>query len=372
MSKSTEPAQPLPKVVLHVGSPKTGSSYIQSALVLSRQTLAAAGIHYPQHASDAAAAEGAVTSGNIDAFVEKDVRDVILGDLEVAPSATKTILYSNEMLTKVLSENPQVVRDILAVTSVEVVAFVRDPVEWFWSTYGQHVKGKGLTVELNDFMPRWKPPQLALDFFTVCDELGVGLTVRNYSTTKHDLLPVFSHMLAPLADITLTTPAQKTVNRSLTVSEEAFQREVNRTSFRNPEALADALVNQLPDIQVPPRPMTANVIELLKQNFSPVFTELNRYLPEEEALVFAPMHELDRDSTSDLGDSAAVYSFTQDQIEVIVATLVSPPIPEPSSVSSGANYDSLVSRISELQAEVDALRASRSWRFTRFLRRTQK
>ena len=355
-----------------MGSHKTGSSYIQSALTLSRQALAASGIHYPQHSSDAAAAEGAVTSGNIDAFVEKDVRDVILRDLAVARPATETILYSNEMLTKVLSENPQVVADILAVTSVEVVAFVRNPVEWFRSTYGQYVKGKGLTVDLNNFIPLWKPPQWALDFFKVCDELGVGLTVRNYSTTKHNLLPVFLHMIAPLADFSLTPPAQKTVNRSLTVSEEALQREVNRTSFRNPEALADALVNQLPDIQVPPRPMTEDLVELLKENFSPVFAGLNRYLPEEEALVFAPTHDVDRGSTSDLVDGAAVYSFSKDQIEVIVATLVSPPIPEPSSESSSTDNDYLISRVGELQAEVDALRTSRSWRFTRFLRRTKK
>ena len=35
------------KVLLHVGTPKTGTSYLQDVLFRNRETLAAAGIAYP-------------------------------------------------------------------------------------------------------------------------------------------------------------------------------------------------------------------------------------------------------------------------------------------------------------------------------------
>ena len=49
---------------LHIGHGKTGSSYIQSSLVLSRDALAAQGIAYPPYKTDAAAAAGGMSSGN--------------------------------------------------------------------------------------------------------------------------------------------------------------------------------------------------------------------------------------------------------------------------------------------------------------------
>src|SRR4029079_18926194 len=41
------------RVLLHVGTPKTGTSYLQDVLYRNRLTLAAAGIHYPAHRFDA-------------------------------------------------------------------------------------------------------------------------------------------------------------------------------------------------------------------------------------------------------------------------------------------------------------------------------
>ncbi len=52
-------------VILHVGHGKTGSSALQSSLVLSSEALAKAGIFYPPSLSDARAMKGEVSSGNV-------------------------------------------------------------------------------------------------------------------------------------------------------------------------------------------------------------------------------------------------------------------------------------------------------------------
>jgi hypothetical protein len=324
------------RVVLHVGMPKTGSSFIQSSLALSRNSLSAAGIRYPEHRSDPAAVAGFVTSGNFDASGGRHVRDVVLRDLESSPSSIDSVLYSNEMMSRVLEEDPQSLRDILEVAPVDVVAFVRDPIEWYVSTYGQHVKGKGLTIGVEEFIPLWRPPQIALNFFELCEEMGVGLSVRNYSHSKGNLLKVFAHMVSPQLNIVLANPKRTTVNRSLTLSEEAFQRALNATDFPAPEVLADSLVNQLPDITVEPRPITTELVDLLQKNFSETFARLARFLPAEEAPDFSVYSDLDADSTINRQSDSEKYNFSQRQIEVIVAALASQTTTKPVSAFRAA------------------------------------
>lgn len=376
VSASSSPAQESPKLVLHVGSPKTGTSFIQSSLAVSRNSLTAAGIWYPEHSSDHSAAAGLITSGNIDAFDVMHMREDFLRGFDALPSSMNKLMYSNENMIQMLSEAPHVMSDVLAVVPVEALAFVRDPVEWLWSTYGQHVKGRGVTHDLEEFVPRWRHPYVALDFFKMCTDMGIGLTVRNYSYVRPQLLDVFEHMLSPRGDVSLTRPERETVNRSLTLSELELQRVVNGSDFASPVSLAYSLVDQLPGVPVAPRPVSARLLELIEENFSAVFAELATYLPQHETPRFAAANDTATDSPQDRPAEKSVdasvdtsaFSFSKSQIEVIVATLVStPPLDQTATLLSAEN-DRLTARVHELESERDAVTTSRSWRYTRLLR----
>jgi hypothetical protein len=372
VSTPQSPSQESPKLVLHVGSPKTGTSFVQSSLAISRNSLSASGIWYPEHSSDRAAVAGYITSGNIDAFDVLHMRDDFLRGFDDLPPSMNKLLYSNENMIQMLSEAPHVLSDVLAVAPVEALAFVRDPVEWLWSTYGQHVKGRGVTHDLEEFVPRWRHPHVALEFFKMCDEMGIGLTVRNYSRVRPRLLDVFEQMLSPQGDVSLTRPERETVNRSLTLSELALQRVVNGSDFASPVTLAYSLVDQLPGVAIAPRPVSARLLDLIEENFSAVFAELATYLPKDEAPRFPTPNDTtggspQGDSADSSGDSYP-YSFSQSQIEVIVGTLVSAPLPDQTATLLSAENGRLTARMSELESQLDALTTSRSWRYTRILR----
>lgn len=362
MTNADQHGAQLPKLVLHVGMPKTGSSVIQSSLALSRNHLAAAGIHYPQHWSDDAAVAGFVTSGNIDIDEGTSLRDIFLREMAHVPPTIHTVLFSNEIMSRALLANPQILRDVRDVADVLVLSFVRNPVEWLASTYGQFVKGKGLTDDLDAFIPQWTYPTHAVKFFTLCDELGVGLTVRNYSTVRKTLLDVFANMLSPETAVSLIRPEREIVNRSLTPSEEALQRALNRTDFRHPEALADALVNQLPDVQVLPRRVAARSVDILEKCWSDAFDQLAQFLPEGEAPSF---DQINASSTQlDAGDDESRYSFSQAQLDVVMQTLVST-----SHIVEREHWSSIVN---DLRAELSMARSKSSSQFTRFFRRTNE
>lgn len=356
-----------PRVILHVGFPKTGSSFIQSCLALSRDSLMRSGIYYPEHWSDPAAVAGHISSGNMDDRGGMHIRDVILRDLAAMDPSTKTLLYSNESIDNVLSKNPQILRDVLAVVPVHVLAYVRDPAEWFWSSYDQAIKRGRMTGDVEDYFGHWQLPRRTLDFLRVCEDLGVGLTVRNYSRAKANLLDVFADMLSPQSKISLTRAPREAVNRSLSLSEQALQRALNKTDCEKPSVVADALVNRLPDVAVAPRPVTARFAKLLAQNFAADFAEINRYLPVEEATVFESPMTVAADSQHDSGANSAPYSFSSSQLDVMVQAFVNLQTPQLEKVTG--ERDALQAERDAAQAELTVMKASRSWRYTRLLRR---
>ena len=83
------------KIVLHIGHLKTGSSYLQSCLALSRDKLLELDIDYPLHKSFTRAAAGRISSGNGKRFLDSLPN---IGD----PS--KKIIFSNESLFHSLLE----------------------------------------------------------------------------------------------------------------------------------------------------------------------------------------------------------------------------------------------------------------------------
>ncbi len=174
----------MPRIVIHAGPGKTGSSAIQLWLTEHREELRAEGIYYPAHETDA----NGVSSGNLRRVLDRHVP----GDVHVSPelvaellaefeeTGCHTLLLSSEFFFPVLPELDQ------EFPNAEFIAYLRDPLEMFESNYNQGVKRHGCRVRLQvpERMPlghiaalrrfRQARPDLRVDVRPYLDEAFVG------------------------------------------------------------------------------------------------------------------------------------------------------------------------------------------------------
>lgn len=140
------------RLLLHIGSSKTGSSALQQTLYRERQRLAEAGVVYPDRAIAAYAQHvlfAAIHPGawNLHRDVLPEDRDAYFFEtaaamLEDARAAgASTLLLSSEYLwgnfPAALYEK---IRTAFAACAIEIVAFLRRPDDWLISSYLQAVK----------------------------------------------------------------------------------------------------------------------------------------------------------------------------------------------------------------------------------------
>ncbi len=137
----------MPRLILHIGTMKTGSSAIQRFFARNRAVLPAFGLHYPR----ATGPEGEVLSKHND-LVEAlrseaggtphlhygPSADVVARYLEVARSRRVTLL-SAEGLAALGPQAAQAFKGVGERFDLRVVVYLRRQDEWALSTYREHV-----------------------------------------------------------------------------------------------------------------------------------------------------------------------------------------------------------------------------------------
>ena len=168
-----------PTVFLHVGHDKTGSSFLQASLALSAAALLEQGIIYPFHKSFEAAKRGEITSGNMTRSTD------LLPFVEQAASAQEDVgrlLFSNEALFRRMQEDD--LPRLAEVFNVTVILFLRDPLEYAISMYGQAVKRGGFSDDFSAFCTRHKPalnmPRRIMSFMEHAHQSACHLACVNY------------------------------------------------------------------------------------------------------------------------------------------------------------------------------------------------
>lgn len=117
------------KIILHIGSPKCGSTYLQRALLQSNEALKAAGIHYP-HA-------GGTHLGNA-----ADIADLGQQRLDrYFEGNTHTVILSHEDLYS-LSDRGDALQQLARRNDipVQIVVFLRPFSEFMFGDYSQFMK----------------------------------------------------------------------------------------------------------------------------------------------------------------------------------------------------------------------------------------
>lgn len=241
----------LPRAIyMHIGHGKTGSSFLQSALALSADQLRDHNICYPLAADAAkAAAKGEISGGNI-AKTPEAFRALIKSG---PANNTQRLLLSNEGFFQSLAQPKNTlldeIRTLCPDAPLHVLLYLRNPVDHAVSVYHQQVKRGRFTGTLADSLQTYIQPKKIITVLQRLQQVGTHVTVVNYSTHRDSLMGTMETWL-DLPAGTLTVPARKQVNRSLTLAELELQRAFNQHfEGRSSRFISDPLCNDLPDIK---------------------------------------------------------------------------------------------------------------------------
>lgn len=126
-------------VILHIGVEKTGSTSLQSYLSQYKDILLNEGVLYPE--------TGMVSNHHY--LVAKNEVDLSILIEEFELSGVNTLLLSSEHFSTI--EDSRVIWNLKKAFSnynVKIICYIRDPVTWLISLYGEHIKwGGGVSIE---------------------------------------------------------------------------------------------------------------------------------------------------------------------------------------------------------------------------------
>jgi hypothetical protein len=236
------------RVLLHIGTPKTATTYLQDILFRNSDVLAKHGVHYPARRFDAHFRAG------LDLIRREwgGLEDEVVGDWDAlaatARSLDGTVIISNEILAGATAEQAARALGSFGDAEVHLVLTVRDlarqiPAEWQETvkhynteTFAEFLRvimsGEGRSADLfwrvqdvPDILDRWAgdlPPE------------RVHLVTLPLSGSRHDVTLARLVEVFGLEDVPLAYESDRT-NASLGVPETAMIRLVNERVVRGPD-----------------------------------------------------------------------------------------------------------------------------------------
>ncbi len=235
---------------LHIGHGKTGSSALQSFLALNSKLLENFGIEYPAHNSFEDAKKGNISSGNIP--LVDDAWDSYI-DKKVKTCNVENILFSNESLIHKIISHPKKIENLNKKYNLELIMYVRNPLDHIFSAYGQQVKRGGLSEDMSSWIDNYKVLDRVLNVINLCQSINVKLKLINYSKIDTIENSFFSHLLKKDYNLFINQSEvikKRKINRSLSRVEYEIQRNFNKfAGASSSEYISDALVNNAPDVK---------------------------------------------------------------------------------------------------------------------------
>jgi hypothetical protein len=253
------------KLVLHIGMEKTGSTSIQTCLDLNQKKLAALGILYPQL--------GKVSAHHYELAHLKQDPGLYARELAAEADDYETIIVSSEHFSRASTETRvREYQELFRDYDVTVVCYLRDPLSWLVSLFGEHIKWGG-SATIDEFFRRssWKF-NYALFFDRWTTAFGTdSFTCYNYA----DYPNVVEHFLE-LAVGPVDLNVSYNANRS---DSTAFLEIVRRLNGGFPELDTRAVLTELraklasqptelPDYAWPIRPVVVDSLARQRELFN--------------------------------------------------------------------------------------------------------
>lgn len=300
---------------IHIGFPKTGSSFIQSSLAASKDRLVKSGINYPDlHKNFRAAEQGKTTVGNFGAILhnEKGLSSALS---EVNWNGCENILLSNESISLSL-QRPDFRESFIKALDglrLRLLLFIRDPVEHALSIFHQKVR-EGYANSASAFLAEYDTLGMTGDLLDFAHERGAEITVVNYSRNKQNIIERFSEWLG-LQPGQLSSPTLGKVNRSMTRSEIVLQQVFNKYIGSDARKfLADPLAAALPDLLSGQPAVNDDELRIFVTRMKAEIIAVNERISKEEELRVPEFCEVRSQIPK---DELVEITLSLDQIEVI-------------------------------------------------------
>lgn len=305
---------------MHIGHGKTGSSWIQSSLRSSRESLASHSLHYANGPDDLLTEMNQISSGNATGLLSSEA-EFSRRLSECSHAEGCSVIFSSEFLFKEINE-PGVLDFMFPVAkqfgyqTIEILMFIREPLEYAISIWQQKVKRSGETLEFENALQAQKNfTEIHERVAKLLKNLGgnehIRLTIRNYSRCKDSLLEEVAQWLRVPAT-TLVVPPFKRVNRSMTRGEIRLQLEFNRILGACGNLISDPLCEKLTDIE-PDRMMPSlGFQEIYLKDNGPALARANALIKKED------QYHLEQQKPT---EETYTYLFNQEQIRVIAENI---------------------------------------------------
>jgi len=277
-----------PRLVLHAGPGKTGTSAIQKWLTDSKDILQNDQYHYPQPSVPGTFA------GNASELIQilLALSDVSDGDIapeldrilayyreDLARSRCRTLILSNELFSSVSKNRLNLLKERIAqLFALDVILVVREPYGWLWSAWGQCVKRLGEADPFIPFLER------AVGFYeqayTAVLDIFDPVTLIHYS--RDTLLFDMARAMGLDPELYQTKAASvQTVNRSMTVNELEILRRINRIngSPSVSQRISDYLIAQSPDAATE-MVIDPEAVSIIDAHCGPILARLKRSIPD--------------------------------------------------------------------------------------------
>lgn len=240
------------EVILHIGTPKTGTTALQYAFYSLREHLEDKSICYPNlvgsgHGWTIERGMGS-GNGNITALIDWKSDDKIervshlIHDASTKCPTSNRILISSEVISKCAGNERfwQMLGDAKSETGkdIRVVVYLRNPFPWFITCYQQAVSGSGFSGNLDDYVAVFLADGNDLSFNIQlniksisqwAENYGINLQLLQYEDALPNLEQNFFNDVLGL-DIAEFDFEPRIVNTSMNIMEVNFQRGVNSVS----------------------------------------------------------------------------------------------------------------------------------------------
>ena len=302
-------------IILHIGHTKTGSSYIQSSLSLSGDSLKKEGVVYPWHKNFNSARLGNMTWGNLK--TAKLVTTV--KKMSKKLKNNQRLLFSNEIFFEEFFNHIDSFKLIRSAGfSIKIVLYIRNPYEHAQSHYSQLVKGAGHTGSFSEYLMKYDTPMHVKRILEMEGDAFDEIKIINYSKHRGRLLETFAESIE-VTQQALVVPHKEIVNRSMTESELELQLIFNK-HYRNGKAntIGINLCNELPFILSEGVAVQKDVVEKFLETINLEVEKVNSLICPSERYVYDNISEI---NCPTYDKSEGNLTFSKEQIEVIVSSL---------------------------------------------------
>lgn len=302
---------------LHIGGPKTGSTYLQSVFRINRSSLLDMGIYYPTGNECPDKTPTSWTYGNGAGILDSaEALAKALGKINDYPGSS--MLYSHEGL-----RNDVCIREKVALipsiarahgfTHIKFLFFVRNPVAYTVSVWQQLVKQNGMHEALDD---RIRNPDFMNQNYTktqnilelLSEDPIFELTALNYCHCSDRLLDIAIDWL-DIQKKKIEVPEASWINRSLTRAELTLQMAMNRVLGGDAKIVAKALTENLTDIRPEKIVPSPDAQQILWNRLEPSILRANRYLAKGHEIIFDRQEPEEKVSDQ--------FTFSEAQLEII-------------------------------------------------------